>query len=203
MPLSRSLTIELKDGAGYRIRGLAIGAILSVTMIAFAGLSTAQAQGPGPRGPGAGPCCDFWQPGWMHRDMWRGRRGSSPDMEARMRRHRTYMHDGVPKAYEGAVSTVQPTGETIATGRRLYDQHCASCHGAKGLGDGEAAKGLTPSPALLAYMIERPIAVDEFLLWSISDGGVAFSTAMPAFKDVLSKDEIWQIIAFMRAGFPR
>jgi mono/diheme cytochrome c family protein len=25
---------------------------------------------------------------------------------------------------------------------------------------------------------------------------------MPAFKDILSREEIWKIIAFMRAGFP-
>jgi mono/diheme cytochrome c family protein len=25
---------------------------------------------------------------------------------------------------------------------------------------------------------------------------------MPAFKDVLNRDDIWRIIAYMRAGFP-
>jgi mono/diheme cytochrome c family protein len=25
---------------------------------------------------------------------------------------------------------------------------------------------------------------------------------MPAFKDVLSKQQIWQIVAYLRAGFP-
>jgi mono/diheme cytochrome c family protein len=25
---------------------------------------------------------------------------------------------------------------------------------------------------------------------------------MPAFKDVLSNDEIWRVVAYMRAGFP-
>jgi mono/diheme cytochrome c family protein len=40
------------------------------------------------------------------------------------------------------------------------------------------------------------------MLWSISDGGAAFGSAMPAFKDVLSRDEIWKIVTYMRAGFP-
>ena len=56
--------------------------------------------------------------------------------------------------------------------------------------------------ALLAFMITRPISVDEYLLWAISDGGKQFDTAMPAYKDKLSRDEIWRLIAYMRKGFP-
>jgi mono/diheme cytochrome c family protein len=70
------------------------------------------------------------------------------------------------------------------------------------MGDGEAGKSLTPSPALLAWMIQRPVAVDEYLLWTISEGGTEFKTGMPAFKDTLSREEIWKIVAYMRAGFP-
>ena len=64
------------------------------------------------------------------------------------------------------------------------------------------AQDLTPSPALLAYLVQQPIAVDQYLLWSISEGGRKFDTAMPAFKDVLTQDQIWQIIAYLRAGLP-
>jgi mono/diheme cytochrome c family protein len=70
------------------------------------------------------------------------------------------------------------------------------------MGDGEVAKSLSPSPALLAHMIQMPMSVDEYMLWSISDGGAALGTAMPAYKDVLTKDEIWEIVTYMRAGFP-
>lgn len=83
-----------------------------------------------------------------------------------------------------------------------YAKQCASCHGAQGMGDGEAGRGLSPSPALLAYMIQMPMSVDEYMLWTISDGGKEFGTAMPDFKDKLSEEEIWQIVAFMRSGFP-
>ena len=51
-------------------------------------------------------------------------------------------------------------------------------------------------------MIQRPIAVDEYLLWSIAEGGKQFETEMPAFKEILSRDDIWKIIAYMRTGFP-
>ena len=70
------------------------------------------------------------------------------------------------------------------------------------MGDGDIANALNPSPALLAYLIQMPMSVDEYLMWSISEGGTDLGTAMPAFKEKLSREEIWKIIAFMRAGFP-
>jgi mono/diheme cytochrome c family protein len=36
----------------------------------------------------------------------------------------------------------------------------------------------------------------------ISDGGQQFDSEMPAFKDKLSRDDIWRVVAYMRAGFP-
>ena len=108
----------------------------------------------------------------------------------------------MPAEYRGQTSTVAPTEATIREGATLYAENCASCHGPTGLGDGEAGRALNPSPALLAYMINMPMAVDEYLLWTISEGGKPLGTAMPAFKDSLTKEQIWQIIAFMRAGFP-
>ena len=64
------------------------------------------------------------------------------------------------------------------------------------------SRALSPSPALLAHLIRMPDAVDEYLLWAISEGGEPFQTDMPAFKDELSREQIWQIISYMRAGFP-
>jgi putative membrane protein len=60
------------------------------------------------------------------------------------------------------------------------------------MGDGEAGRALNPSPALLAYMIQMPMAVDEYMYWTISEGGQAFGTAMPAFKDSLEPNQIWK-----------
>jgi mono/diheme cytochrome c family protein len=94
------------------------------------------------------------------------------------------------------------TPETIRAGGALYGERCAGCHDPSGTGHGDAGLALYPSPALLADLIRMPQAVDEYLLWAISEGGARFGTRMPAFKDALSQDQIWQIIAYMRAGFP-
>ncbi|MEZ5851898.1 MAG: cytochrome c [Hyphomicrobiaceae bacterium] len=144
---------------------------------------------------------DFWQPDWMVRELW-GPGRMPKSMMVRLLRHTTFMHFGVAKEYENAKSTVEKSPETIAAGAKLFEQHCATCHGKDGLGSGDPGKAVSPSPALLAYMVQRPIAVDEYLLWTIADGGKQFDSQMPAFKDTLKRDDIWRIIAFMRAGFP-
>jgi mono/diheme cytochrome c family protein len=37
----------------------------------------------------------------------------------------------------------------------------------------------------------------------VADGGAQFDSAMPAFKDALSKDDIWAVIAYIQAKLPR
>jgi mono/diheme cytochrome c family protein len=166
-------------------------------LLALVPAAVAQDKDAKPLAPGV----DYWQPDWMVRELW-GPGRMPRGMMVRLLRHTTFMQYGVPKAYDGAKSTVTAGPETIAAGHKIFAERCASCHGPDGLGDGEAAKALSPSPALLAYMIRRPIAVDEYLLWTISDGGKQFGSEMPAFKGTLTEDDIWRVVAYMRAGFP-
>jgi mono/diheme cytochrome c family protein len=144
---------------------------------------------------------DPWMPEWMMREP-DGPGPMSPTMTARMLRHAEFLNFGVPKDYENAQSTVASDAKVVAAGRQLYLKNCAACHGPDGLGDGDVGQSLSPSPAVLAFMITRPIAVDRYLMWSISEGGEQFGSEMPSFKGDLTRDEIWQVIAFMRAGFP-
>jgi mono/diheme cytochrome c family protein len=154
---------------------------------------------------------DWWGRGWMGpghmwpdgdlNDDW-GWNQMGPGQLQRAERHWTYMNNGVPAAYSGARSTVRATRETLTSGARLYGDNCARCHGAKGFGDGEEGRGLVPSPALIRYFVQMPMSGDEYLLWTISEGGERFGTDMPAFKDKLSEDDIWKIVAYMRPGFP-
>ncbi len=183
----------------WLITGPCVGVVLAVLCSGMTGLDRAFAQSP-PQSAQPGQW-DMWDPYWMQRDLWdHGQMGTG--MPQRMVRHWTFMHQGIPADYQGAGNPFGPDAETIATGRVLYQANCAICHGPTGMGDGEAANSLSPSPALLAYMIQMPMMVDEYMLWTISEGGEAFGTAMPAFKGILTKDEIWYIITYMRTGFP-
>ena len=175
-----------------RYFGMVAVCMISAT-VAFAQQQRGDWWGHGPMGPN-----HMWSermPGWGHGNM-------GPGQQQRMQRHWTYMNECVPAAHRGARSTIRATPEVIAEGQTLYTANCASCHGAEGLGDGEAGRSLVPSPALLRWFVQMPMSGDEYLLWAISEGAQRFGTEMPAFREALTEEEIWKIIAYMRAGFP-
>lgn len=126
-----------------------------------------------------------------------------PRLEPRAKRHREYIQAGVPVEYRSQNSPYPNVSNAISAGAEVYRANCKACHGPRGRGDGDAGLDLVPSPALLSHMMDQQGRVDEYLLWSIAEGGKPFDTAMPAFKDRLNEDQIWQVIAYMRAGFPQ
>jgi mono/diheme cytochrome c family protein len=147
------------------------------------------------------PGLDFWCCEPEAAPLWESE-PTTPELLPRAERHREFLESGTPLEYRAHRNPYPAATKVIDDGARLFRAHCATCHGVRGLGDGEAGKDLRPSPALLTYMIERPRAVDEYLLWTISEGGANFGTAMPAFKETLTEPQIWQIVVYMRAGFP-
>jgi putative copper export protein/mono/diheme cytochrome c family protein/peroxiredoxin len=85
---------------------------------------------------------------------------------------------------------------SIANGLRLYEEHCAACHGQTGNGDGPAAAGLRPRPAdLTAKHTTDHTAGDLF--WWLTHG--IRGTAMPPFEAFLSAEERWDLINAVRA----
>jgi cbb3-type cytochrome oxidase cytochrome c subunit len=83
-----------------------------------------------------------------------------------------------------------PEGDA-ARGLQLYGVHCATCHGARGEGDGPGAAGLLPAPTKLAEHDYAPERIAS-ALWN----GVA-GTAMPAWRDH-SRDELAALVAAVR-----
>ena len=81
----------------------------------------------------------------------------------------------------------------IARGATLYEQHCATCHGIDGRGDGPGAVGLVPPPADLRTHIPLHPDSDTFLFIT---NGIA-GTAMPAWEDTLSEEERWDLVNFL------
>lgn len=148
------------------------------------------------------PGLDIWSRERRPAPQWGSKKEITADYLSRAERHREFMQGGVPLEYRSRRSPYPAATNIILDGGRLYKSHCAACHGSGGLGEGEASRDLTPPPAFLAYLINRPRSVDEYLLWTISEGGVQFGTEMPAYKEVLTERQIWQIVTYMRAGFP-
>lgn len=99
----------------------------------------------------------------------------------------------VPATYAGKTN---PFGsEASEKGAEIFRTYCASCHGERGLGDGPAAGSLNPKPRNLQEL--APQVKDDYLFWRISEG--IQGTAMVGWKGALSEEQIWQVIAFLRA----
>jgi mono/diheme cytochrome c family protein len=111
---------------------------------------------------------------------------------------------GLPAAYSRVRDPLADTSARQQRGRRIFDRNCSSCHGWNGQGGGPDAFALIPAPADLEWLRSTPKnRADPYLYWTISEGGKQFETDMPAFKDKLSKNEMWSVIAYIRAGMPR
>lgn len=85
-----------------------------------------------------------------------------------------------------------------ATGKKLYAQHCLSCHGAKGRGDGPAANNLETSPGNLADP-KLWSHTDGELFWKVTEG----KKPMPTFEKLMSEEERWHVVNYMRAFTPK
>lgn len=83
----------------------------------------------------------------------------------------------------------------LAEGRRLYEANCAACHGARGLGDGPQAQGLTP-PAAPVGDASAMVDVTPALMYRIISVGIA-GTSMAGWAANLSPDQRWNVVAYI------
>ena len=97
----------------------------------------------------------------------------------------------VPEERRGRLSTFPFTDETRKEGERLYTVNCQSCHGNPGKGNYIA---LQPSPGDPATeKIQRNLDGEIF------HKVVAGRGQMPSFRSVLSTDDIWKIVSYLRS----
>ncbi len=100
----------------------------------------------------------------------------------------------VPDSFLKMENPIEANNSSISKGKALYNQHCKTCHGKEGLGDGPKAAQLeTPSGDF----------TDE-LFTSQPDGAIFYKTRegrgdMPAFNKKLPYEEdVWHIVNYMR-----
>jgi mono/diheme cytochrome c family protein len=105
-------------------------------------------------------------------------------------------HAPIPEPYS-SMSAPEVGEGALERAAEFYTQNCASCHGDGGWGDGPAGQALDPAPAPLARTSLR--MSDGYLFWRMSEGGAVFASAMPAWKETLNEQQIWEMIAYLRA----
>lgn len=100
--------------------------------------------------------------------------------------------------------------EQVAQGRQIYQQYCASCHGAEleGQPNWQSRKpsGALPAPPHdeTGHTWHHP---DEVLFQITKFGMKPFAppgwvSEMPAFEGVLSDEQIWAVLAYIKSQWP-
>lgn len=100
----------------------------------------------------------------------------------------------VPEKNAKTVNPVKSSAESIASGKSLWNLHCASCHGKKGLGDGSKAAQLKTQPEDMSKSSLQAQS-DGSLFYKISEG----RDDMPSFKKKIpDAEDIWNLVNFAR-----
>ena len=89
-------------------------------------------------------------------------------------------------------------------GKEIYVRNCMACHGDALDGQGHFARGFNPAP--LNFQDNGTIAqlTESFVFWRIAKGGpglpregTPWNSAMPAWEDYLTAEEVWSVIIFL------
>jgi len=114
---------------------------------------------------------------------------------------------GEPMQLAGLENPLRHEGSLAAhyeEGKRVYYQNCLPCHGDYLAGAGHYAHGFSPTP--LSFQDVGTIAqlTESFVFWRIAKGGpglpnegTPWNSAMPAWEELLTQDEIWATVIFL------
>ena len=91
---------------------------------------------------------------------------------------------------------VASTPDSIGEGKRLYQRHCASCHGANA--EGGAGNDLIPAAPDLTDKEWKHGATDGEIFSAIKNG-IPPDLNMIPFGDQLKDQEIWSVVNYVRS----
>lgn len=98
-----------------------------------------------------------------------------------------------PRDADNLKNPVQNNQIADNKGKELYNLYCLTCHGQYGFGDGAAGTSFERRPANFHQQKIRRQS-DGVLFWKLTNG----RTNMPAFKDVLTEEQRWQVVSYIR-----
>ena len=114
---------------------------------------------------------------------------------------------GEQMVLDGLENPLRSTGlleEHYEEGKRVYYQNCLACHGDGLQGRGHYAQIFNPQPINFQDVGTIAMLTESFVFWRIAKGGpglpnegTPWNSAMPAWEDFLTADEIWSVIIFL------
>jgi mono/diheme cytochrome c family protein len=84
----------------------------------------------------------------------------------------------------------------LATGKNVFNDKCEKCHGPKGLGDGPDADPEYAEDMNLTNPKRADRNPDGVVFYKVMNG--RRNPKMPSFKDELSKDQVWAVVAYVQ-----
>ncbi len=103
---------------------------------------------------------------------------------------------------------VSARADDLASGKKIYGARCVWCHGESGRGDGRSAESMYPRPrdfVAAEYRIRSTphgrLPTDEDLVRIVARG--IPDTPMPAWRGILTDDEIRAVVGYIRSFSPR
>ncbi len=98
-----------------------------------------------------------------------------------------------PPEADKLINPIKGDAKATASGKKLYNQMCAICHGNKGKGDGMAGINLNPRPGDLSGE-KFQSQTDGAVFWKISEG----RSPMASYKTALTETQRWHLINYLR-----
>lgn len=98
----------------------------------------------------------------------------------------------IPAVESAKNSYIQFTAATTKDGEAIYTENCLSCHGNPGKGNG--LKSFNPVPPVLSGITTQK-RTDGDLFYILTVGKMI----MPAFETVLTEDQRWKVISYIRS----
>jgi mono/diheme cytochrome c family protein len=97
---------------------------------------------------------------------------------------------------KGERNPIATTAQSIADGKEAFGHYCVACHGMDGQNTGVPFADHMKPPVPSLNSAEVQSYTDGQLKWVI-DNGIAPS-GMPSARGILSDDEQWSIVVFLR-----
>jgi mono/diheme cytochrome c family protein len=94
-----------------------------------------------------------------------------------------------------AANHIPPASEAIL-GKKIYHERCKVCHGNQGDGKTFAANALFPPPKNFTTRASKKDLTRKQMILSVTRGRP--STAMMAWENILSRQEIYSVVDYIR-----